>query len=60
MTYNFTNGTSIIGSAIHTNTTSIYDLSLDIELLTAMIIIIMLCSIVQTTISILFLWKMIK
>lgn len=47
--YNFTNGTNIIGSDIHTNTSAIYDFSIDLELIHVILIIIMLCQIAQTS-----------
>lgn len=45
MSYNFTNGSSIIGTGAHTNTSSIYDFSIDLELITMLLTIIMLCQI---------------
>ena len=41
--YNFTEWYNITGSAIHTNSTSIYNFTIDLELITILLIIIMLC-----------------
>lgn len=60
MSYNFTNGTSIIGNGVHTNNSSIYNLSIDMELITALLIIIMLCNIILVIINMIYLSRSLK
>lgn len=47
--YNFTKGNEVVGSATHTNISSLYDFSIDLELITCILIVIMICLIVQTS-----------
>lgn len=46
--YNFTQGNDIIGTEIRCANQSCYNLTIDLELITEILIIIMLCLIVQT------------
>lgn len=50
MSYNFTNGSDIIGNSIISGNNTSYTLTIDNELIISLLIIIMLCNIVTTTV----------
>ena len=49
MSYNFTNGSDIIGNSIISGNNTVYTLTIDNQLIISLLIIIMLCNIVSTS-----------